>query len=128
MLTFSNKSCHFCGTKIHGRADKKFCDDHCRTSFNNRMKNDSVQVRNINHILRRNRSILERIIRQNKGEVQSNTKMLTDLGFNFAYHTHVFKSRSGACLKFCYEFGYQKLDSGKIILMQIKEEYPEPFG
>ncbi|MFA6947300.1 MAG: DUF2116 family Zn-ribbon domain-containing protein, partial [Pedobacter sp.] len=31
------RECLDCGAALRGRTDKKFCDDQCRSNFNNRM-------------------------------------------------------------------------------------------
>ena len=56
------KQCPECGEKIVGRIDKKFCSDHCRNAFNNRVNKDSKNlIRNINNRLRKNWRILEEL-------------------------------------------------------------------
>jgi len=35
------RNCPECGEKIIGRADKKFCSDQCRNSYNNRLNSDA---------------------------------------------------------------------------------------
>jgi hypothetical protein len=46
-----------------GRADKKFCDDYCRTNYNNQLKScENNYVRNINNALGKNRRILEELL------------------------------------------------------------------
>ena len=53
------KRCLECTDEFIGRADKKFCCDGCRSSYNNKLNSDTTNfVRNINNILRKNRRIL----------------------------------------------------------------------
>lgn len=40
MAKIEEKTCLECGEKIIGRADKKFCSDQCRISYNNRVRGD----------------------------------------------------------------------------------------
>lgn len=82
------KHCLECGEPLKGRADKKFCDDQCRSNYNNRANSDSTaEIRNINNILRKNRRILSAIVSpEGKGKISK--AKLTDKGFNFKYHTH----------------------------------------
>ena len=48
------KECLECGTKLMGRADKKFCNDQCRNSYNNNINKDANEyVRRVNVILRK---------------------------------------------------------------------------
>jgi hypothetical protein len=44
------KTCLQCGTELRGRIDKKFCDDQCRTAYNNSIKTDSAIIKNINNL------------------------------------------------------------------------------
>ena len=54
-----DRVCRECGDVLQGRADKKFCDDQCRSNYNNKANNNDIaEVRSINSILRRNRRIL----------------------------------------------------------------------
>ena len=54
--------CMECSTPVKGRADKKFCDDQCRSSYYNRTKMKEISVtKNINKILKKNRQILIRV-------------------------------------------------------------------
>ena len=56
------KTCLDCGNVIHGRADKKFCNDLCRNNYNNQLNSNSYNlIRNINNILKRNRRIMEEL-------------------------------------------------------------------
>ncbi|MBC7654417.1 MAG: DUF2116 family Zn-ribbon domain-containing protein, partial [Oligoflexus sp.] len=46
-----DKQCLDCGNSIKGRADKKFCDDQCRSNYNNRIKAiEHPQIKKINQI------------------------------------------------------------------------------
>ena len=57
------KVCLDCGETIKGRSDKKFCNDICRNSYNNKLNSDTTNyVRNVNNILRKNRRVLEELI------------------------------------------------------------------
>lgn len=52
--------CLDCQALLKGRADKKFCDDQCRSNYNNRLKTVNNQFLNaVNKILKKNRDVLE---------------------------------------------------------------------
>jgi hypothetical protein len=78
------KKCLECEEIIKGRIDKKFCSDLCRNSYNNKLNSDNNNyVRNVNNILRKNRRILETILKaEEKATIQK--QKLTDKGFNFS--------------------------------------------
>jgi stage II sporulation protein P len=86
-----NKSCLECGETIRGRSDKKFCDDQCRSNYNNRLLSENTSVvKQVNSILKKNRQILERHNPEAKTRVKQAT--LRHEGFNFDYHTHTYEA------------------------------------
>ena len=119
----SFRKCPECGDEIIGRADKKFCSDQCRNTYNNRLNSDaSNTVRNINNILRKNRRILQELNRQS-GKTMVNKDTLLTNGFNFTYHTHIYKTKKGDSYIFCYEQGYLYLkDKELYLLVENKDE------
>ena len=101
-----------------GRADKKFCDDQCRSNYNNRMNSDTTaEVRNINNILRRNRRILESVVKDDgKGKISRHR--LQDKGFNFRYHTHSHTTQKGSVYRLCYDYGYLPVENDFIVVVK----------
>jgi len=111
------KKCPECGEMIIGRADKKFCSDQCRNTYNNKLNSDaSNTVRNINNILRKNRRILQELNKQS-GKTMVNKDTLLTNGFNFTYHTHTYTTKKGDIYNFCYEQGYLYLDDKELYLL-----------
>ena len=117
----AERTCLDCGNKLQGRADKKFCNDLCRNSYNNQLNSNSYNlVRNINNILRRNRRIIEELNPTGKTKI-TRDKMLIK-GFNFDYFTSSFKTQAGSRYFFCYEYGYLPLDNDEVLLVKSKKE------
>ncbi|MBI9055208.1 MAG: hypothetical protein JEY96_15400 [Bacteroidales bacterium] len=117
MIEKNKKKCPECGDLIIGRADKKFCSDQCRNSFNNHLNSDASNfVRNINNILRKNRRILQGQNKQS-GKTMITKDSLLSKGFNFTYHTHTYKTKKGDTYKFCYEQGYLFLEDKELFLL-----------
>lgn len=115
----AEKKCPECGERIKGRADKKFCSDQCRISYNNKLNsNQTNYVRNINNILRRNRRILVEL--NTTGKSQVTRAKLSNKGFDFGYHTNVYITKEGSQYKFCYEQGYLEMDSDRFLLVVKK--------
>ncbi|MBW7935975.1 MAG: hypothetical protein LC101_01215 [Flavobacteriales bacterium] len=115
------RKCLDCGDTLTGRADKKFCSDLCRNNYNNRQNSDANNlVRNINHILRKNRRILEELTPDGKSKVHKDK--LNQAGFNFQYHTHTYTTQTGNIYVFCYEYGYLVLDGGFYALVKRESE------
>lgn len=97
--------CPECGVPIVGRSDKKYCDDGCRNSYNNKMNRDQNNfMRNINRIIRKNRKILLQMKQSHK---DLDYLILLHLGFNFSYFTQC-KITDGKIRRiFCYEIGIE---------------------
>lgn len=97
-------TCLECNDPIKGRADKKFCSDSCRNAYNNKFNRDTTNlVRNVNRILRKNRSILVKL--NPNGKSKTTKKVLVANGFNFKYHTNTYTNKAGKTYYFCYEHG-----------------------
>jgi hypothetical protein len=118
----TKKVCLFCETPLKGRIDKKFCDDQCRTAYNNRIKSDDNFMRNINNILRKNRLILKELVPPQEGKLKVSAQKLMDKGFNFHYHTHLYTTKTGNVYHFCYEYGYLTLEGNYLMLVKRDEE------
>lgn len=102
--------CQHCSSPLQGRSDKKFCDVYCRNSFNNEKLRERTNImRNIEHALRRNRKILEGMCVANKQLTHSE---MLNKGFDFKYMTH--QSDNLYCV---YDFAYM-IGKGNMINAQ----------
>ena len=112
------KLCLECGDVIKGRADKKFCDDQCRSNYNNKLNNDgTAEMRNVNNILRKNRKILETVVHDD-GRGRISKAKLTDAGFNFKYFTQLHTTLKGTTYKLCYDFGYMPVENDYYVVIK----------
>ena len=76
------KTCLQCRKDLHGRSDKKFCDDYCRNNFNNQLKAHTNNfVRNVNNALGKNRRILEELLPGEKDKANTTKQRLLQHGF-----------------------------------------------
>ncbi|NGX82912.1 MULTISPECIES: hypothetical protein [unclassified Aequorivita] len=111
------RKCPECGGKIIGRADKKFCSDACRNSYNNSLNKDSKNlVRNINNRLRKNYRILEELNKEDKTKTTKST--LQRKGFSFEYFTSTYTTKSGSTYYYLYDQGYLPLDNDFYLLVK----------
>ncbi|MDA9555777.1 hypothetical protein N9R54_06040 [Pelobium sp.] len=116
------KLCLDCESPIKGRADKKFCDDQCRSNYNNKLKiNLNSQIKSINAILLKNYKILEKL--NPDGKTKINTSKLIQQGFDFKYFTHTYTNQKGDIYKFCYDYGYLKIDDHHYLLVKTKTDF-----
>tara|TARA_Y100000385_G_scaffold252287_1_gene275648 strand:+ start:92 stop:457 length:366 start_codon:yes stop_codon:yes gene_type:complete len=118
----SEKLCIECGQPLIGRVDKKFCNDLCRNSFNNRINKDANEyVRKVNVILRKNRRILSNLM-NGKDKTKTTKEELLLNGFNLYYYTNLYKTKQGKTYYFVYELGYLELEDEQFALVK-KQEY-----
>ncbi|WP_258105318.1 hypothetical protein [Marinoscillum sp. MHG1-6] len=115
-----NKECKECRRPFFGRADKKFCSDACRSSFNNRARPAiSPAVQQINRVLKKNWEILNEL---NPHETQKvPLSHLSKRGFDFEFFTQTLTTREGKEYRFCYDMGYLTLGDQWILLVRKKE-------
>jgi hypothetical protein len=118
-----NKTCISCQHHLHGRTDKKFCNDYCRNTYNNQLNSASnQQVRNINHHLRKNRRILESFLLPSKQIIKVARQKLFSKGFAFTYFTHIHTNKKGSVYHFCYEYGYLISEGDAVMIIKKKIE------
>jgi hypothetical protein len=123
--TTQQRRCLSCSKILHGRSDKKFCNDQCRNLFNNELNSfANSYMRSIDHHLRRNRRVLQQALGE-KQFVVSHISGLHNMGFDLAYYTHTQTSRKGSVYHFCYEYGYLLLSNGQLrIVYKPAQEHP----
>jgi predicted nucleic acid-binding Zn ribbon protein len=115
--------CLCCGKPVKGRSDKKFCDDYCRSEYNNSLKADKTNLmRNINNALSKNRRILLQLLGEAAETAKAHQDKMVSLGLQFKYHTHTYTNKKGDVYFFCYDVGYLPIDNGWYLLVKRKEE------
>lgn len=116
------QGCLECGKRLLGRIDKKFCDDSCRSTYNNaknRIKN--VLIQRVNSQLRKNYRILSKYNTSKKTTVARQTLALE--GFNFELFTSTYTNKSNNTYYFVYDQGYMPIYDGKrYLLVKSKSE------
>ena len=118
-----SRICLECGLEIKGRADKKFCNDSCRNSYNNRESKESTNLmRNVNRILSKNRKILAEL--NPNGKMRTTKDKLVLKGFNFNYFTNIYETREGRRYYYVYDQGYFFIDEvEQQLALVVKKEY-----
>lgn len=115
----SSSHCQECQKPLRGRADKKFCDDYCRNAFNNRQNSANTNlIRNVNNALRKNRRLLEGMVKEGEEMAKCPRRTLMDSGFDFLYHTHQYVNKKGNVYTFCYDFGYLPLEGDWMLIVK----------
>ena len=115
--------CLSCEKPVKGRSDKKFCDDYCRAAYNNDLKSASNNlVRNVNNALGKNRRILESLLPQGDATAKTNHDKLIEKGFQFKYHTSMYKAKNGNTYFYCYEYGSLPLENNWYLIVKREED------
>lgn len=113
----NSKVCLSCAKPLEGRSDKKFCNDQCRSTYNNTHKNSTEQlILTVNQILRKNRTILKSLNPSGKSVVHRG--YLDEKDFDFTYFTHIYKTKVGDIYYFCYDIGYYILDEDNVRIVE----------
>jgi hypothetical protein len=119
--------CAECGQNLQGRADKRFCDDQCRSQFNNRNNSTFKNLyRRVEYALRKNHTILQGLNPQ--GTAVVTRRQLTRQGFDFEYITSQYNSHSGQVFYAVYDQGYRFIDQDQVVLeLSLNHEPPLPL-
>ncbi len=109
----------YCNKKMQGRTDKKFCSNHCRSSYHNAIYgNRTNYMRRINALLLRNRKILSDLfVLQRKGAPIPLSELYIK-GFTPQHFTHQAKHSSKSIYNYCYEFGYSQVGKDAVKIIQ----------
>lgn len=113
------RKCLECGEVLMGRADKKFCNDQCR-SANYQRKNVVTEglIRTTNNQLRKNYTILKALNKDGKTKVKKST--LVKEGFIFGLITGFYTTRENKTYYFVYDQGYLPIENDYYVLVVNK--------
>ena len=118
-----NKTCLSCGKTVKGRSDKKFCDDYCRAAFNNELKSAANSlIRNVNNALAKNRRVLQQLLPEGEHTAKASREKLLEKGFQFKYHTHLYRTKTDKTYFYCYEYGYLPLENNWFLVVKKEGE------
>ncbi len=117
------RTCLTCDKILRGRADKKFCNDYCRNTFNNSLKSPGNNfVRNVNNALGKNRRILQELLSPDDDNIKVQKEKLLQLGFQFKYFTHHNITATGGACFYCYDHGWIVLENDWYLVVREKEK------
>ena len=120
-----DNKCLHCGEKLKGRTDKRFCDSQCRNGWHNNNQNHSEAfMKNINKILRKNRSIMR--FSSPDGKTTVKRDFLVNLGFDFNYYTNTYITKNKNTYSFCYDYGYMQLEGDKVLIVNWQDYMNKP--
>lgn len=111
------KNCLFCGEKLIGRADKKFCDAQCRSQFHNKEHEEERKLyQEVNSILKKNHQILMALNTDGKTKIRKSK--LLEQGFQFDYHTQILPTSKDRTYYFCYNQGWLETGGDWLLLVE----------
>jgi hypothetical protein len=124
------KHCLDCGTLIKaGRKDKKFCDDMCRTNYNNNKDKSPAPelsvpdyIKKIQGILEKNRQILDDCLGKGRDAKSFDKRDIMGRGFNFKYFTSQAPTREGENYCFCFEMGFKEVEDDRLVIIRRERE------
>jgi predicted nucleic acid-binding Zn ribbon protein len=143
-LIGAERTCKDCGTPLGaGREDRLYCDEACKTNFNNRKKRENRKageteqelsnagapeqlsvpdyIIRIQDILLNNRRILEGLCNPEKPR-RVRLRDLLGKGFNKKFLTSVAEpTTSGRIYHFCFEYGYFHDDENGWVIIVLRE-------
>jgi hypothetical protein len=102
------KECLYCRRELSGRADKKYCDQHCKSAYQYQKSKENPQsfyVR-VDNQLKKNRKVLKAYNKAGKTTIRAS--VIIKEGFNPSFFTHYWKSQKGDVYLFAYEYGFLK--------------------
>jgi len=120
-----NRTCILCNERLVGRSDKRFCNDYCRNTYNNRKLPSGVRM--ISRTILHNRAILEAVTGALDTRVVSQDQLL-QLGFSFSYFTHICEAPDGKKWRVCFTIGYRILNNQKVVLQRINTGFRIHFN
>lgn len=116
------RTCIYCGKRIYGRSEKKFCNVDCKNNYNSRLKAEtkakgvSDQRETINTIKNNYQILLGYKAKENELTVNHVTeKELLEKGFNPDFLTSYIESGSGLW-KCCFDICYLQQPNGDFML------------
>lgn len=116
------QKCQNCNHTLHGRTDKKFCNDYCRNTYHNKSKrSENNHIRNTKAILMQNRRILAEIL-GDKSTCTAHRSELVAKGFHFDFITQIHSTKQGSVTHFCYEYGYKIINESSISICKMKRD------
>jgi hypothetical protein len=104
---------------INGRSDKKFCSVKCKNYYHTNLRRvTELEVKEIDLILHRNRSILLEIMGKITMQKKIDRTILDKMKFNFNYHTHTTVNSAGKTYVFVYDFAWMSFSDNEILIVR----------
>ncbi len=115
--------CKICNKNIIGRSDKIFCSIRCKNYYHTNLRRvTSLEVKEINSILHRNRSILLEIMGKRVIQLQVKRLELEKKKFQFKYHTHFHINIHGKMYHHVYDFAWMEFSDDEVLIVRRRSK------
>lgn len=115
----NQKKCKICSKRLVGRNDKIFCSVRCKNYYHvNLRKATDSEVKQLDAILHRNRSILLEILGKTKTQITVGRVLLEKKKFTFKYHTHLHVNNQGKTYYYVYDFAWMEFSNDDILIVR----------
>jgi len=111
--------CKICKKTILGRSDKIFCSVKCKNYYHvNLRRVTAIEVKDLDKVLHRNRSILLEIMGKHKTQKKINRIELVKKKFHFKYITHFHINSKGKMYHHIYDFAWMEFSDDEILIIR----------
>ena len=111
--------CKICKTTIVGRKDKIFCSVECKNYYHVSLRRVTLnEVKEIDKILHRNRSILLELMGKNGSQKKIKRLVLVKKKFQFKYLTHFHINSQGKKYHHVYDFAWMEFSDDEILIVR----------
>lgn len=118
------RHCLNCSTLIRGRCDKKFCNEYCRSIYNNKKNQYATNLmQRICAKLRRNHKIINAVLANHAPDEPMDRQYLIDRGFDFQYVTEMVESSGGDIIYCCFDMAYSIQSDGIRFMQDPKQQH-----
>lgn len=116
--------CIQCHKKMEGRADKKYCDNHCKSAYQyaKSKTKEKSRFQIVQNQLKINRKVLKRHNKIGKTTIRK-VELLKE-GFNPKYFTNYWRTQKGEVYWFVFEYGFHQIKErniDKYVLVQWQD-------
>ena len=114
--------CKICNKTIIGRTDKIFCSIRCKNYYHiNLRRVTDAEVKDIDAILHRNRSILLEILGKKEMQIKVKRIVLEKKKFNYTYHTHLHVNKMGKTFYHVYDMAWMSFSNDEIMIVRRRK-------
>jgi len=118
------RKCPVCGTDVKGRSDKIYCNVYCKNENHYKVRQKRLEsILPVDDRLHHNYKLLCQYLQGKNRPVKVSKAELTELNFNFDFHTHFITNAKGQIYRCLYNLAWLQLSDNVILV--VKTEVPK---